>query len=72
MIEQKCVRTYDKNEFGSNTTRVCCGELTSYLEKGWYVIFITPKSDYTEYIIEKEVNADIPKGDWNVRDKEPL
>lgn len=61
MTEQKCVRTYDKNEFcdnkyNKNETRVCCEELTSYLEKGWWVVFITPRVDYTEYIIEREVD----------------
>ena len=56
MTEQKCVRTYDKNEFGYNTTRLCCEELTSYLEKGWWVVFITPRADYTGYIIEREVD----------------
>ena len=56
MIEQKCVRTYDQNQFGIVETRVCCEELISYLEKGWYVVFITSKAGYTEYIIEREVD----------------
>ena len=56
MTEQKCVRTYDKNEFSNNETSVCCEELNSYLKYGWYVVSITPKSDYIEYIIEREVD----------------
>jgi hypothetical protein len=56
MTEQKCVRTYDTNEFGINETRVCCEELTPYLEEGWRVVFITPKATYIEYIIEREVD----------------
>ena len=56
MTEQKCVRTYDKNEFSNNETRVCCKELNPYLEKGWKVVFITSKVDYIEYIIEREVD----------------
>ena len=56
MTEQKCVRTYDTNQFNYNGTRVCCEELNSYLKYGWYVVYITPKTDYIEYIIEREVD----------------
>ncbi len=56
MTEQKCVRTYDKNEFSNNETRECCEELNPYLEYGWKVVFITAKADYIEYIIEREVD----------------
>lgn len=56
MTEQKCVRIYDKNEFSNNNTEVCCVELNSYLKCGWWVVFITPRADCTEYIIEREVD----------------
>ena len=33
-----------------------CESLNSYLENGWKVVIVTPKSNYNEYIIEKEVD----------------
>ena len=56
MTEQRCVRTYDEKDFSNNRTRVCCEELNPYLEKGWYVVFVTAKADYIEYIIEREID----------------
>jgi hypothetical protein len=32
-----------------------CKQLNSFLEEGWKVVMVTPKSNYNEYIIEKEV-----------------
>jgi len=55
MTEQKCVRTYDVAR-GTHETSFCCTELSEYLEHGWKVIFVTPRLDYTEYIIEREVD----------------
>ena len=31
------------------------GELNDCLNDGWKVVMVTPKPDYNEYIIEKEV-----------------
>ena len=50
MIKQHCVRTYDINYSGNSDKT-----LNSFLEEGWKVIMVTPKSNYNEYIIEKEV-----------------
>lgn len=50
MIKQYCVRTYEKNYSEEN-----CETLNSYLNEGWKVVRVTPKSNYNEYIIEKEV-----------------
>ena len=57
MTEQKCVRTYDFDVSRNQTTSGCCKELNSYLEKGWKLVMVTPKPDYNEYIIEREVDA---------------
>lgn len=54
MTEQKCVRTYDHTN-GLNSTTHCCTELNSRLERGWKVVFVTSRANYTEYIIEREV-----------------
>lgn len=55
MIEQRCCRTYDVAK-GGNSTDDCCVEVNSRLDHGWRVVCVTPKADYTEYIIEKEVD----------------
>ena len=50
MTKQYCVRTYEINYSEDN-----CETLNSYLNEGWKVVKVTPKSNYNEYIIEKEV-----------------
>lgn len=57
MTEQKCVRTYDKDNSCSHTTKACCEDLNSYLKCGWKIVMVTPKTDYNEYIIEREVDT---------------
>lgn len=54
-MQQKCVRTYDRAA-GTCSTSYCCTELSEYLKYGWKVVFVTPRTDYTEYIIEREVD----------------
>lgn len=61
MIKQKCVRTYEVNYSGYNNNpcaTVNCEYLNSLLEKGWKVVMVTPKSNYNEYIIEKEIKEE--------------
>lgn len=56
MTKQLCVRTYEVNYSGYQNNPCCtvnCELLNSYLEKGWKVIMVTPKTHYNEYIIEK-------------------
>ena len=58
MTKQKCVRTYEVNYSGfqmNPCAKENCESLNSYLENGWKVVIVTPKSDYNEYIIEKEI-----------------
>ena len=58
MIKQYCVRTYEVNYSGYKMNpcgEVNCGYLNSFLEKGWKVVMVTPKPNYNEYIIEKEI-----------------
>lgn len=56
MVKQKCVRTYELYCGKSNyATEDNCKELNDFLNEGWKVVMVTPKSDYNEYIIEKEV-----------------
>ena len=58
MVKQRCVRTYEVNYSGYNNNPCAtpnCEHLNSFLEKGWKVVMVTPKSNYNEYIIEKEV-----------------
>lgn len=55
MTKQKCVRTYDSVR-STHDTSYCCTELSEYLNDGWKVVFVTPRTDYTEYIIEREVD----------------
>ena len=58
MKEQRCVRTYEVNYSGyqmNPCAEVNCQNLNSYLKCGWKVVMITPKSNYNEYIIEKEI-----------------
>ena len=52
MIKQYCVRTYDINYSGDSDKT-----LNSYLNEWWKVVMVTPKSNYNEYIIEKEVEV---------------
>lgn len=57
MIKQMCLRTYEDDYcgYGSNPcAKVNCEELNAYLQAGWKVVMVTPKSNYNEYIIEKE------------------
>ena len=58
MTKQKCVRTYEVN-YSCYQQNPCakenCEVLNSYLENGWKVVMVTPKSNYNEYIIEKEI-----------------
>lgn len=58
MIKQKCIRTYEKH-YGTYPDNPCaevnCKTLNSYLKAGWKVVMVTPKSNYNEYIIEKEI-----------------
>lgn len=54
MIEQRCVRTYDANEYGYHRAEDNCRELYSALGAGWKVVMVTPKPNYNEYILEKE------------------
>lgn len=59
MKEQRCVRTYEVNYSGyqmNPCTEVNCDNLNSYLKFGWKVVMVTPKSNYNEYIIEREVD----------------
>lgn len=60
MIKQKCVRTYEINYSGcSNPSATSnCEQLNSFLEEGWKVVMVTPKSNYNEYIIEKEIKEE--------------
>ena len=58
MIRQQCVRTYEVNysDYQMNPCgKVNCEFLNSYLGKGWKVVMVTPKPNYNEYIIEKEI-----------------
>jgi hypothetical protein len=58
MIKQRCVRTYEERYTGYQSNpcaAVNCEYLNSFLEKGWKVVMVTPKSNYNEYIIEKEI-----------------
>ncbi len=58
MIKQLCVRTYEENYCGYKNNPCAkenCEALNSFLEKGWKVVFVTPKPEYNEYIIEKEI-----------------
>ena len=58
MTKQCCVRTYEVNYSGYRNNpcgKENCELLNSYLENGWKVIVVTPKSNYNEYIIEKEI-----------------
>ena len=56
MTKQKCVRTYELYCGKSNyTTEDNCEELNDFLNEGWKVVMVTPKPDYNEYILEKEV-----------------
>lgn len=58
MIKQYCVRTYEINysEYSDEPyAKENYETLNSYLNKGWKVVRVTPKSNYNEYIIEKEV-----------------
>ena len=58
MIKQYCVRTYEINYSGYSCNpcaKANCETLNSYLNEGWKVVTVTPKSNYNEYIIEKEV-----------------
>lgn len=57
MMEQKCVRTYDRNR-GTHSDTDCCEELNSYLKDGWTIVCVTSKADFIEYIIKREVNID--------------
>lgn len=61
MVEQKCVRTYevDYSGYSNNPCAAAnCEYLNSFLKEGWKVVMVTPKSNYNEYIIEKEVEND--------------
>lgn len=58
MIKQHCVRTYEVNYSGVYRNPCAtenCETLNSFLEDGWKVVMVTPKSNYNEYIIEKEI-----------------
>ena len=58
MIKQYCVRTYEVDYHGYQSNpcgAVNCEVLNSYLKNGWRVVMVTPKSNYNEYIVEKEV-----------------
>jgi len=45
MTEQRCVRTYDKDLHGYIIgSSDCSKELNSYLECGWKIILVTPKT----------------------------
>lgn len=58
MKEQKCVRTYEVNYSGCQMNpcaRENCEYLNDHLKQGWKVVMVTPKSNYNEYIIEKEI-----------------
>ena len=56
MVKQKCVRTYELPYYKDTCrTRDNCNELNDCLNDGWKVVMVTPKPDYNEYIIEKEV-----------------
>ena len=57
MVKQKCVRTYEANYSGYPST-TNCEQLNSFLEEGWKVVMVTPKSNYNEYIIEKEIKEE--------------
>ena len=66
MIKQKCVRTYEVNYSGFQNNpcgQVNCEFLNSYLDNGWKVVMVTPKSNYNEYIIEKEIKDSEVKND---------
>ena len=54
MTKQKCVRTYDREGFRE---RSGCEDLNKWLEYGWRVVMAIQKSDYNEYIIEREVDV---------------
>lgn len=60
MIKQKCVRTYEMNFSGCINPSAAsnCKQLNSFLEEGWKVVMVTPKSNYNEYIIEKEIKEE--------------
>ena len=58
MIKQYCVRTYEEKYSGYSHNpcgKINCDVLNSYLDKGWKVVMVTPKSNYNEYIIEKDI-----------------
>ena len=60
MIKQYCVRTYEENYSGFQNNpcaKVNCEVLNSFLNKGRKVVVVTPKSNYNEYIIEKEIKG---------------
>ena len=60
MTKQHCVRTYEENYSGFQNNpcaKANCETLNSYLNEGWKVVMVTPKSNYNEYIIEKEVEG---------------
>ena len=53
MKEQRCVRTYEI-EYTDPCNKSNYEELNKYLNCGWKVVMVTPKSGYNEYIIERE------------------
>ena len=58
MIKQYCVRTYEVDYSGYSGNpcgKINCEVLNSYLDEGWKVVMVTPKSNYNEYIIEKDI-----------------
>lgn len=64
MSEQICLRTYEVNYCrydGNPCAEVNCKSLNSYLQKGWKVVMVTPKSNYNEYIVEKQTTNNIDK-----------
>ena len=42
---------YQKNP----CAKVNCEYLNVHLKQGWKVVMVTPKTNYNEYIIEKEI-----------------
>lgn len=62
MVNQKCVRTYElycgKNNYATENN---CDELNKFLDDGWKVVMVTPKSNYNEYIVEKQTTNNIDK-----------
>lgn len=61
MTKQMCVRTYEMPDYYSSRKELCsevnCKKLNTLFERGWKVVFATPKADYIEYILEREVDT---------------